>query len=66
LSSVDLSGSGRAAGLTNARYLSWLVAFERSQVPPFTRSITVVWQGGQPVVRVEFSWPSPLGLLAAG
>jgi hypothetical protein len=64
--SADLSGSGRAAGMSDASYLSWLTAFVRAQILPFAGSITTLMQDGQPVVRVEFSRPSPLGLLARG
>jgi tetratricopeptide (TPR) repeat protein len=64
LCSVDLSGSGRAAGMINASYLSWLTSFVRAQLIPFAGSMAVLQQAGQPVVRVEFAQPSPLGLLS--
>ena len=64
LCSADLSGSGRAAGLTDASYLGWLTAFVRAQLPPFAGNMAVLPGSGQPVVRVEFAQPSPLGLLA--
>jgi hypothetical protein len=66
LSSADLSGSGQAAGLTDASYLSWLTSFVRAQLLPFAGTATTVRQGDQVVVRVEFSRPSPLGLLSHG
>jgi hypothetical protein len=66
LYSADLSGSGRAAGMSDAAYRSWLASFVRAQLTHFTGTVTVVSQGGQPVVRVVFAMPSPLGLLAAG
>jgi tetratricopeptide (TPR) repeat protein len=64
LCSADLSGSGRAAAMTDASYLSWLTTFVRAQLVPFAGSMAVLQQAGQPVVRVEFAQPSPLGLLA--
>jgi hypothetical protein len=64
--SADLSGSGRAAGMSDASYLSWLTALVRAQILPFAGSVITLREGGQPVVRVEFSRPSPLGLLARG
>ena len=63
LCSVDLSGSGQAAGMIDASYLSWLTSFVRAQLVPFAGSMAVLQQAGQPVVRVEFTQPSPLGLL---
>ena len=63
LCSVDLSGSGQAAGMIDASYLSWLTSFVRAQLVPFAGSMAVLQQAGQPVVRVEFAQPSPLGLL---
>ena len=64
LCSVDLSGSGQAAGMIDASYLSWLTSFVRAQLVPFAGSMAVLQQAGQPVVRVEFAQPSPLGLLS--
>jgi tetratricopeptide (TPR) repeat protein len=64
--SADLSGSGRAAGMADASYVSWLTTFVRAQLLPFAGSITTLRQDGQLVVRIEFSRPSPLGLLAHG
>jgi hypothetical protein len=61
---ADLSGSGRAAGLGDASYLGWLTAFLRAQPPPFAGNTVLLNQDDQPVVRVEFTQPSPLGLLA--
>jgi hypothetical protein len=64
LSSADLSGSGQAAGMTDAAYQRWLTSFIHAQLAHFTGNVTVVRQGGQTVVRVQFARPSPLGLLA--
>lgn len=66
LSSVDLSGSGEAASMTDASYLTWLSSFVRAQLTPFSGSMAVLRQGGQPIVRVDFAKPSPLGLLGQG
>ena len=64
LCSADLSGSGRTVGMTDAGYLSWLTSFVRAQLVPFAGSMAVLQQAGQPVVRVMFAQPGPLGLLA--
>ncbi len=66
LCSADLSGSGKAAGMTDASYLRWLVAFARAQFVQYAGSAVILRQGDQPIVRVEFFQPSPLGLLAHG
>ena len=66
LCAADLSGSGRAADMTDARYLRWLTSFMRAQLTRFAGNVTVLRPGGQPVVRVVFPRPSPLGLLTAG
>jgi hypothetical protein len=67
LSSVELSGAGRLAGMTSHGYLRWLLDFLRSQRSPYlASSITVVRRGGQQAVVVRFSLPSPVGLLAPG
>ena len=66
LSSADLSGSGLAAGMTDASYLAWLSSFVRAQLTPFTGTMAVLRQGGQVIVRVDFARPSPLGLLTSG
>ena len=62
--SADLSGAGKAAGMTDSSYLRWLTTFIGSQLAPFSGRIAVVQQGNQRVVRVVFGQPSPLGLLA--
>jgi hypothetical protein len=49
--------------MTDSGYLSWLTSFVRAQLLPFVGSAATVRQGDQFVVRVEFSRPSPLGLL---
>jgi tetratricopeptide (TPR) repeat protein len=66
LCSADLSGSGRAAGMSDASYLEWLSTFVRAQLAPFAGSVKVLRQDGRLVARVEFARPSPLGLLAHG
>jgi tetratricopeptide (TPR) repeat protein len=63
--SADLSGSGQVAGLTDVGYQRWLVSFIRAQFTHFAGSVVVVWPGGRAVVRIQFSRPSPLGLLSA-
>jgi tetratricopeptide repeat protein len=66
LCSADLSGSGSAAGMTDAGYQRWLTSFVQAQLAHFTGNVAVVRHGGRTVVRVQFSRPSPLGLLTAG
>ena len=51
--------------MSDAAYQSWLISFVRAQFTHFTGTVAVVRPGGQPVVRVVFARPSPLGLLAA-
>jgi hypothetical protein len=46
--------------------VSWLTAYVRAQLLPFAGSITTLTQDDQLVVRIEFSRPSPLGLLTHG
>ncbi len=60
---ADLSGSGRAAGMTDADYTRWLTSFVRAQLDRFAGSVAVIRPGGQLAVRVELDRPSPLGLL---
>ncbi len=64
LCTADLSGSGRAASMTDAAYQSWLISFVRPQLAHFAGSVVVVRLGGRTVVHVQFSRPSPLGLLS--
>jgi hypothetical protein len=66
LCSADLSVSGPPAGTTEASYLSSQVAFVRAQSPPFSGSAAVLQQGSKRILRVQFSRPSPLGLLGHG
>jgi len=64
LCSADLSGSGQAANMSDVSYLRWLTSFVGTQLVPFAGSMSVLQEPGQPVVRVVFAQPSPLGLLA--
>jgi hypothetical protein len=67
LSWAELSGSGRAAGLADRDYVSWVLQFLRQQRPPFrATSITTAQRGHQIVITVRFAEPSPLGLLGQG
>ena len=63
LCSADLSGSGNIAGMTDATDLKWLVDSVRPQTRRFAGSVIVKRNGNRSWVRVEFSRPSPLGLL---
>ena len=64
LCSADLSGSGRAANMSDVSYLRWLTSFVGTQLVPFAGDMSVLQEAGQPVVRVVFAQPSPLGLLS--
>ena len=66
LCSAILSGSGKAAAMTDASYLRWLAGFLRAQTGPFAGHVVVQSEGGGSVVQVEFARPSPLGLLVNG
>jgi hypothetical protein len=52
--------------MTDAAYQRWLTSFVRTQLVNFGGSVAVVRQDGQQAVRIEFSRPSPLGLLTNG
>jgi hypothetical protein len=64
LCSADLSGSGQAANMSDVSYLRWLTSFVGTQLVPFAGSMSVLQEAGQPIVRVVFAQPSPLGLLS--
>ena len=64
LCSVDLSGSGHAAGMSDVSYQRWLTSFVGTQLVPFAGSMSVLQEAGQPILRVVFAQPSPLGLLS--
>jgi hypothetical protein len=49
----------------NASYLKAVLAFLKAQRPPFLASVSVLRQGGDSIVQVEFAAPSPLGLLGS-
>ena len=50
--------------MSDVIYLRWLTSFIGTQLVPFAGSMSVLQEVGQPVVRVVFAQPSPLGLLA--
>jgi hypothetical protein len=52
--------------MTDASYLRWLTGFVQAQLVPYTARADTLRQGDKPVVQVEFSRPSPLGLLTHG
>jgi tetratricopeptide (TPR) repeat protein len=62
------AGSPAAAGWGNAKFLRSALAFLRAQRPPYLaanlRSARI--GAGQVAVRIQFTGPSPLGLLTAG
>ena len=65
--SADLAEANSAAAIGAASYVRSIVAFLRAQSPPYLAAQIEPLQlpGGQPVLRVEFAAPSPLGLLAS-
>jgi hypothetical protein len=52
--------------MTDASYRGWINAFRRAQFPPFAGSAVILRRGEQVIVRLEFSKPSPMGLLSQG
>lgn len=52
--------------MTDTAYQRWLTSFVQAQLARFTGSVAVVRQDGQTAMRVQFSRPSPLGLLTGG
>jgi hypothetical protein len=67
LRSADLSDTGGAPGTRAAAYIRSMLAFLRAQRAPYlaARAGTARLADGQTVVRIEFSAPSPLGLLSS-
>jgi hypothetical protein len=67
LTSVELSGSDRASGLSGRSYLRWMLTLLRGQRTPFQPAgVTSVRRGGRQIVIVRFARPTPLGLLGSG
>jgi hypothetical protein len=62
---ADLSQTSQAAGLTQAAYLRSVRSYLDELTTTFRplRTVTVVLPDGQAVLRVEFTAPSPLGVL---
>ena len=65
LRTVYLAESDAAAHLTGSAYVRALEAVVRAEVPPYVPLSVTSGQlpGGQQVLQIEFSAPSPLGLL---
>jgi hypothetical protein len=65
LRQADLAEDAHAGQLVRARYVRSMVSFLRAQHSPFrpAREQTVHLAGGLAVLRIEFTAPSPLGLL---
>lgn len=64
LSGTELAGYDAAAGLPAGSYLRWLLVFLRGQrAPLLPTSVTTARVDGREIVRVQFSRPSPIGLL---
>ncbi len=62
---IELRAAGKRPGGT--RSLQSVLAFLRAQEAPYrAASMTVANASGQPVLRIEFAAPSPLGVLGAG
>ena len=61
LRSMDLATASPPAGLTSAKYISWIKSFfraQRSQYRPAVQLVTPA--GGQTVLRIGYGAPSPL------
>ena len=65
LRSADLAETDAAAGMPSAKYIQALLTVLRAQPPPYlpASAQTVHLPGGLTVLRIEFTAPSPLGLL---
>lgn len=65
LVSVDLAETGSAAHTGNSAYMRSMLAFLRAQRAPYLAAHAGIVQppGGQTILLVEFTAPSPLGLL---
>jgi len=57
---ADLAENDQAANMSNSAYLKSMIAYMTAQYQQARTKIVTV--GGQPVVRIEFTAPSPLGL----
>lgn len=65
ITGTELAGYDAAAGQPAGSYLRWLLVFLRSQRTPYwPTSVTTARVGGHEIVRVQFSRPSPIGLLS--
>jgi hypothetical protein len=64
-SGLATSAAGGAGAAGTAGYLSRMLTFLRAQRPPFVPSSVQIARsaGEQPILRIEFAAPSPLGLL---
>ncbi|HMH93794.1 MAG TPA: hypothetical protein VK586_22275, partial [Streptosporangiaceae bacterium] len=60
LRAARLAGSAVPPGLTQAAYVAWLRGYVRGQRPPYDGRTSVTGT----VVTIQFSSPSPLGLLS--
>lgn len=62
---IAINAAGQQSG--SAQYLQAALGFLRAQQAPFrAASMTEATESGQPVLRILFAAPSPLGLLGAG
>ena len=61
LRAARLAGSAVPPGLTEAGYVAWLRSFVGGQRPPYDGQLSVSGS----VVTIQFSSPSPLGLLSS-
>jgi hypothetical protein len=63
---VRISGLVSGHGKHKDAYLSSAVKFLQAQQPPFRSAFSVLHLHGKSVIQVQFSAPTPLGLLGAG
>jgi len=61
--SAVLSGADPTGAMTQSAYAAWLLGELRGQRPPYAAQVSTARVQGQPVVDLQFTAPSPLGLI---
>jgi hypothetical protein len=66
LRSAVLSGADPTGAMTQSAYAAWLLGALGGQRPPYAAQVSAARVQGHPVVELQFTAPSPLGLIQAG
>jgi hypothetical protein len=66
LRSAVLSGADPTGAMKQSAYAAWLLGALRGQRPPYAAQISAAQVQGHPVVDLQFTAPSPLGLIQDG